>query len=136
MHQSACVIELAVQWYDVEEGSFFKCMLEYLCKIYRYTDILFVLQNDWIVKYKIKLIYLFITIFSLTASYSTLDNFVSHVWVCIQIHTYLFILERVKNKWFISPKKGTCGSLFMTMRNTFKLFQLQFLYLKNEVNTW
>ena len=47
----------------IEEGSFFKYVLKYLpVKVYRYTDFLFALQNDWIVKYKIELINQLVTI--------------------------------------------------------------------------
>ena len=46
----------------IEEGSFFKYVLKYLSvKVYRYTDFLFALQNDWI-KYKTELINQFVTI--------------------------------------------------------------------------
>lgn len=53
---------------------------------------LFVPQNDGIVKYKIKLMNQFVTIFSLTNSNSTLDNFVlyMYVYVCKYIHINLY----------------------------------------------
>lgn len=97
---------------------FFKRMLEYLtlCKACRCTDFLFVLQNGWVVKYKIKLIDQFVTVFSLTNSYSTLDNFVSQVCVCIQIHIYSFTLEWKTNSLLL-PKKEVWWYIFDHRKN-------------------
>lgn len=107
-------------------GFFFKCILKYLCESLQIHC--FVLQNDWIVKYKIELINQFVTIiFTHKQLYNTRQCFASNLHL---------IYIGVKDKLFFSKKIKAVVVYFWPWEKHFTPFELQFLYLKNEVNTW
>lgn len=90
-------------------GFFFKCILKYLCESLQIHC--FVLQNDWIVKYKIELINQFVTIiFTHKQLYNTRQCFASNLHL---------IYIGVKDKLFFSKKNKSCSGIFLAMRKTF-----------------